>query len=68
MTRPPSNIGITFEEDFKDAVRLFTENAEVDRHNAEKLNKIGNPITLLMAINRRRANKWMQGRGPRYRL
>ena len=37
MNRSPSNIGIKFEEDFMDA-----ENAEVDRYNAEKLNKIGN--------------------------
>ena len=43
MTRPPSNIGVKFEEDFKDAVRLFAENAEVDRYNAEKLNKIWKP-------------------------
>ena len=41
MTRSPSNIGVTFEGDFKDAVRLFIENAEVDRYNAEKVNKIG---------------------------
>ena len=32
-------------------MRLFTENAEVDRYNAEKLNKIVNPITRIMAIN-----------------
>ena len=40
MTSSPSNIGVTFEGDFKGAVRLFIENAEVDRYNAEKLKKL----------------------------
>ena len=34
-----------------DAVRRFAQNIEVDCYNAEKLNKIGNPITLIMATN-----------------
>ena len=41
-----ANIGVKFEEDFM-AMRLFAENAEVNRYNVEKMNKIGNPITRL---------------------
>uniref|UniRef100_M4C280 Uncharacterized protein n=1 Tax=Hyaloperonospora arabidopsidis (strain Emoy2) TaxID=559515 RepID=M4C280_HYAAE len=73
MTQTSSHIGVTFEEDFKDAVRLFTENAEVDRYNAEKMNKIGTLSRTLWHLivrheERRRANKWMQGRGSRNHL
>ena len=32
-------------------MRLSAENAGVDRYNAEKLSKIGNPITRIVAIN-----------------
>ena len=51
ITRSPSNIGVKFEEDSMDAVRLFTEYADVDRYNSKKLNKIGNSITRIMKIN-----------------
>ena len=50
MTRSPTNIGDTCEKDFLDAVRLSTENAKVDRYNAEKLSNIGKPVTRIMAI------------------
>ena len=51
MTRTPANIGVSYECGFKDAVRLFAENTDVDRHNAESLSKLGNPITCIRAIN-----------------
>ena len=32
-------------------MRLFAENTDVDRHNAESLTNLGNPITCIRAIN-----------------
>ena len=51
MTRTPANIGVSYKCDFKDAVRLFAENTDVDRHNAESLSKLINLITCIRAIN-----------------